>query len=89
MKCEHCGKRLKTMLGSTKLPFEGRSIQVNNIPVLVCPDCGSEIFHDIILERARQYICQYGAQGGQIDFGTCEQREAGDTIVTMQTLGLM
>ena len=89
MKCTDCGKRLTTTLGNTVIRVGTEDIQVKNVPVLICPACGKQVVHEIIIRRARAYIAQYGIQNNQIDFGACEEKETADTAVTMTTLGIM
>ena len=89
MKCADCGKRLTTTLGDTAIRVGSDDIQVKNVPILICPACGKQIVHEIVIGRARAYIAQYGVQNSQIDFGACEEEKTADTVVTMMTLGIM
>ncbi len=89
MKCTYCGKRLTTTLGDTAIRVGSDDIQVKNVPILICPACGKQVVHEIVIGRARAYIAQYGIQNCQIDFGACEEKETADTAVTMTTLGIL
>ncbi len=89
MKCADCGKRLTTALGNTVIRVGSDDIQVKNVPVLICPACGKQVVHEIIIGRARAYIAEYGVQNSQIDFGLCEEQEGAESIVTMQMLGIL
>ncbi len=89
MKCETCRKRMKVVSGSTVMTVDGTPIRVNNIPVFICLVCGKQVVDGVVLIRAEQYIRQYGAPDKTLDFAACEQKETEDTVVVMQTLGIL
>ncbi len=89
MKCTDCGKRLTTTLGNTVIRVGTEDIQVKNVPVLICPACGKQVIHEIIIGRAQAYIAQYGTENNQLDFGACEEKETADTVVTTTMLGIL
>ncbi len=89
MKCADCGKRLTTTLGNTVIRVGADDIQVKNVPILICPACGKQLVHEIVIGRARAYAAQYGIKDNTLDFGLCEEQEGAESIVTMQTLGIL
>jgi YgiT-type zinc finger domain-containing protein len=80
---------MTTTLGDTVVRVGADDIQVKNIPVFICPACGKRFIHEIVIERARVYMAQYGIQDNQLDFGLCEDRESADTVTTMMTMGIL
>lgn len=89
MKCQKCRKRMQTELGKTEIQIDNTNVHVTNIPVFVCSSCGERMIHGILIERAKAYVAQYGIRENALDFGLCEERESAESIVTMQTLGIL
>lgn len=89
MKCDNCRKRMKVVLTNIDIKYENKDIKVLNIPAFWCPNCKKQSVHDVMVERAKNYIHLYGAENNSIDFGACERKENEDAIVVMQTLGIL
>jgi YgiT-type zinc finger domain-containing protein len=89
MKCENCGKKVQTILGDTIIKVDDTDVKVSNIPVFKCSNCGKQIIHAVIIERAMKYAQLYGVQDNQIDFGVCEQKEGENMPITLQGLGIL
>jgi YgiT-type zinc finger domain-containing protein len=80
---------MKTTIGDTVIRVGSDDIQVKNIPVFICPACGKQLIHEIVIGRARAYVIQYGVHENQLDFGQCEEKETADTVTTMMTMGIL
>jgi YgiT-type zinc finger domain-containing protein len=80
---------MKTALGDTVIRIGADDIQVKNVPVFICPACGKQLVHKIIIGRACAYAKQYGIQENQLDFGLCEEKESADTVTTMMNMGIL
>ena len=89
MKCPKCRNRIKVELGDTDIQIDNANVHVTNIPVFVCPSCGERMIHDILIERTKAYATKYGVKENTLDFGRCEEWEGAESIVTMQTLGIL
>lgn len=80
---------MKVELGDTDIQIDNADVHVTNIPVLICSSCGEHMVHDVLIERAKAYAAQYGINENALDFAFCEERESAESIITMQTLGIM
>jgi YgiT-type zinc finger domain-containing protein len=80
---------MNTILSDTSIKVNAEDIKVSNIPVFKCSNCGKQIIHTVVIERAMKYAQVYGVQDNLIDFGVCEQKEGEGMPITLQGLGIL
>ena len=54
--CTFCGGRLEEQCITYTTAYQGRIVVVENVPALVCTQCGETAFRPDVVERLQQFV---------------------------------